>query len=149
MINICHCSLDIKPSSLEYKSLPSSKISVNSLDAKATFNLAVKSAPDYPYISELDFSLAEIPDFNLKIEPQSERLVASGKNLHNFFTPLTSFVRCSGLKGVDLGSIPILSSWIKSSISNSLAYYLSPQHISIDIPAWLRGDETVATYFES
>jgi hypothetical protein len=48
------------------------------LDAKATFNLDVKINPDYPYISFFDVSLVEIPDFNLKIEPQSERLVAWG-----------------------------------------------------------------------
>lgn len=64
---------DIRPSSLEYRSLPSTKLSVNSLDVTATLSLAVKCTPDYPYISFLNVSLVEIPDFNLKIEPQSER----------------------------------------------------------------------------
>lgn len=77
-LHTCHRLIDIKPSSLEYRSLPSTKISVNSLDAKATLNLAVKCTPEYPYISFLDVSLVEIPAFNLKIEPQSQRLVASG-----------------------------------------------------------------------
>lgn len=66
-------SPDIKPSSLEYRSLPSTKVSVNSLDAKATLRVSVTCSPDYPYVSFLNISLAEIPDFNLRIEPQSER----------------------------------------------------------------------------
>jgi hypothetical protein len=48
------------------------------LDAKGTFNLSVKCTPEYPYISFLNISLVEIPDFNLKIEPQRERYVALG-----------------------------------------------------------------------
>jgi len=117
--------LDIKPSSLEYRSLPSTKVSINSLDAKATLSISVKCSPDYPYVSFLNISLAGIPDFNLRIEPQSE----------------------SGLKGIDFGSFPIVSQWIKSSINSALAGYLSPQYISIDVLAWLKGDDKIATYF--
>mmetsp|Transcript_10908 Transcript_10908/g.26895 ORF Transcript_10908/g.26895 Transcript_10908/m.26895 type:complete len:1052 (+) Transcript_10908:143-3298(+) len=119
--------LDIKPSSLEYQSLPSTKISINSLDARATLSVSIKCSPDYPYVSFLDISLADIPDFNLRIEPQSE----------------------SGLKGIDFGSFPIVSKWIKSSISAALAKYLSPQYISIDILAWLTGNDKIVTYHES
>jgi Ca2+-dependent lipid-binding protein len=47
----------------------------------------------------------------------------------------------SGLKGVDFGSFPVVSSWIKSSINAALSDYLLPQYISIDVLAWLNGDE--------
>ena len=116
--------LDIKPSTLEYKSLPSTKVSINSLDAKATLDVSVICSPVYPYVSFLNVSLAEIPAFSLRIEPQSE----------------------SGLKGFDFGSFPIVSSWIKSSINAALSKYLLPQYISIDVLAWLDGDDQITTY---
>ena len=78
----------------------------------------------YPYISFLNVSLAEIPAFSLRIEPQSE----------------------SGLKGFDFGSFPIVSSWSKSVVSAPvLSEYLLPQHISINVLAWLNGDEVITT----
>jgi|688.fasta_scaffold2076866_2 Ca2+-dependent lipid-binding protein len=77
---LANCSLlpvsppqDIKPSTLEYRSIPSTKVSINSLDAKATLDVSVKCTPDYPYISFLNISLVEIPAFSLRIEPQNER----------------------------------------------------------------------------
>jgi hypothetical protein len=53
----------------------------------------------------------------------------------------------SGLKGVDFGSFPVVSSWIKGSINAALSDYLSPQYISIDVLAWLNGDESIVMYF--
>ena len=55
----------------------------------------------------------------------------------------------SGLKGIDFASFPIVSKWIKSSINTALSSYLEPQNISIDILAWLRGDDRIVSYFES
>jgi hypothetical protein len=86
---------DIKPCTLEHKSLPSTKVSINSLNVKATLDVYVICSPLYPYISFLNVSLAEIPAFSLRIEFQSE----------------------SGLKGFDFGSFPIVCSWIKSVVS--------------------------------
>jgi hypothetical protein len=53
----------------------------------------------------------------------------------------------SGLKGVDFGSFPVVSSWMKSSINAALSYYLTPHYISIDVLAWLNEDESVVKYF--
>ncbi|KAL3811172.1 hypothetical protein ACHAXA_002736 [Cyclostephanos tholiformis] len=117
--------LDIKPSTLEYRSIPSTKVSINTLDAKATLDISIKCSPDYPYISFINISLVEIPAFSLRIEPQGE----------------------SGLKGVDFGSFPVVSSWMKSSINAALSYYLTPHYISIDVLAWLNEDESVVKYF--
>jgi Ca2+-dependent lipid-binding protein len=69
----CFFSLDIKPSTLEYRSIPSTKVSINTLDAKATLDISIKCSPDYPYISFINISLVEIPAFSLRIEPQGER----------------------------------------------------------------------------
>ena len=91
--------------------------------SKATLDAYVICSPLYPFISFLNVSLAEIPAFSLRIEPQSE----------------------SGLKGFDLGSFPIVSSWIKSSINAALSEYLVPQYISINVLAWLNGDEVITT----
>lgn len=126
LMNDASLVLEIKPSQLPYRSLPSTRVSINSLDATATLNLAVKCSQEYPYISFLSISLVEIPDYNLKIEPQSD----------------------SGLKGIDLGSFPVVSRWIKSSINSALSSYLTPQHISIDVLALLRGDGDIVAYIE-
>ena len=73
-------SLDIKPSTLEYRSIPSTKVSINTLDAKATLDVSMKCSPDYPYISFINISLVEIPAFSLRIEPQGERWVRCHQN---------------------------------------------------------------------
>eukprot|EP01082_Thalassiosira_pseudonana_P003356 g2950.t1 g2950 contig12:1131315-1134421(+) len=112
--------LDIKPSSLDYKMVPSTKVSINSFDAQMTMDVSVKVSAEYPYISFVNVSLAEIPDFNLRIVPQQE----------------------SGLKGVDFASFPLISKWVKEAINSALGYYLSPQFISVDIPGWLYGNAT-------
>jgi len=118
--------LDIRPSSLEYKTLPTTKISINSLDTQVKLDAYVKGIPDYPYISTVNITLSEIPDVNLRIIPQSE----------------------SGLKGVDFGSFPVVSKWVKDLGYSTLAEYLKPQYLSINIPNWLRGDGEIISYFK-
>ena len=81
---------------------------MNSLDVKANINLVVKCSSSYPYVSFLSLSLVDIPDFNVRIEPIGE----------------------SGLRGVDFGSFPVVSKWIKGSINAALSNYLSPHYIS-------------------
>lgn len=53
--------------------VPSTKVSINSFDAQMTMDVSVKVSAEYPYISFVNVSLAEIPDFNLRIVPQQER----------------------------------------------------------------------------
>lgn len=66
--------LDVSPSSLDYKMVPTTTLSINSLDAELQLDVSLKSIPDYPYISSMNVSLSqEIPDFSLRIEPQSQR----------------------------------------------------------------------------
>ena len=43
--------LDVSPSSLEYKMVPKTTLSVNSLDAELTLDVSLTSRPSYPYIS--------------------------------------------------------------------------------------------------
>lgn len=66
--------LDISPSSLDYKMVPTTTLSVNSLDAELQLDVSMKCIPSYPYISNVNVSLSqEIPDFSLRIEPRSQR----------------------------------------------------------------------------
>ena len=67
--------------------------------------------------------------------------------MSNISCPVPSF-HDSGLKGIDFGSFPVVSKWIKSSINTSLAQYLAPHYISVDILAWLKGKDTITTYYE-
>mmetsp|Transcript_11802 Transcript_11802/g.23737 ORF Transcript_11802/g.23737 Transcript_11802/m.23737 type:complete len:1031 (+) Transcript_11802:85-3177(+) len=118
--------LDISPSSLDYKMVPTTTLSINSLDTELQLDVSVKNIPSYPFVSYVNVSLShEIPDFSLRIEPRSQ----------------------NGLKGVDFGSFPLISKWIKESIVESLHEYVAPNYISIDIPAWLNGDPRIVSYF--
>lgn len=66
--------LDISPSSLDYKMVPTTTLSINSIDAELQLHVSVTSIPTYPYISNVNVSLThEIPDFSLRIEPRSQR----------------------------------------------------------------------------
>ena len=53
----------------------------------------------------------------------------------------------SGMKGVDFGSFPLISKWIKESIVESLREYVTPKYLSFDVPAWLNGDTRIVSYF--
>ena len=64
---------DIKPSSLEYKMVPSTKVAINSLDLQMSLDLSVQATSEYPYVSFVNVSLSELPDFSLRIVPQQER----------------------------------------------------------------------------
>lgn len=61
---------------------------------------------------------------------------------------MSALAIASGLKGIDFGSFPIISKWIKSSINQVLADYLAPKYISIDVLAWLQGEDTMVRYYE-
>ena len=60
----------IKPSSLEYKSLPSSYFSLNSFAASFSILLKITTdIPDYPYVSSLDLALTHVPDLHFRVQP--------------------------------------------------------------------------------
>jgi hypothetical protein len=65
--------LDIKPSSLEYKMVPSTKVAITSLDLHMSLDVSVQAATEYPYLSFANISLSELPSFSLGIVPQQER----------------------------------------------------------------------------
>ncbi|KAL7485327.1 hypothetical protein ACHAW6_010921 [Cyclotella cf. meneghiniana] len=118
--------LDIKPSSLEYKMVPSTKVAINSFGLQLPLDLSVQATSEYPYISFVNLSLSSIPDFSLRIVPQQE----------------------SGLRGIDFGSFPLISKWVKEVINSFVEDYRSPHYISIDIPAWLMGiQDNIVKYF--
>jgi Ca2+-dependent lipid-binding protein len=64
---------DIKPSALEYKMVPSTKVAINSLDLQMSLDVAIQATSEYPYISFVNISLSGVPEFSLRIVPQQER----------------------------------------------------------------------------
>jgi len=104
----------VKLSSLEYSLMPSTKLSVNTMDMKVPLDVAATVSPVYPFISTLNISLAEIPPVRVRITPLSDN---------------------SGLRGVDLGSLPVISTWIQDAIESTLSEYVSPRYISVDLKA--------------
>lgn len=126
--------------------LPSTKVAISSLDAHVSLDVSVKGSWDYPYVDFVNVSLSKIPDFNLRIVPQSERYVSKLLERCNFLHLIcsnnlwtTHFIYHSGLKGVDFGSFPVVSKWVKDVINSALVDYLTPQYLSIDIPGWITG----------
>jgi Ca2+-dependent lipid-binding protein len=56
----------------------------------------------------------------------------------------------SGLKGIDFGSFPLISKWVKEVINSSIVDYITPRYVSINVPAWLMpvgDDEHVVNYY--
>tara|TARA_B110000305_G_C18813931_1_gene348271 strand:+ start:248 stop:493 length:246 start_codon:yes stop_codon:yes gene_type:complete len=78
--------------------LPSTKIAVSNLDTKLPLEISASLIPDYPFFHFFNASLAHPTQTNLKIK----------------ITPISEQ---SGLKGMNLGNVPVLSTWIKESIS--------------------------------
>ena len=109
-------SLDVKLSSLDYALLPSTQISAHSFEANLPLKVKVASIPEYPFISVLEFSLSESPECHIRITPLSDD---------------------SGLRGIDLGSLPVIREWIQRAIQDTLSDYVAPKFVSFDYAAWM------------
>lgn len=48
-----------------------------------------------------------------------------------------SKISFSGLRGVDVGSLPLIREWVKDTIRETLSEYVTPKYIAIDLAAWL------------
>ena len=109
--------------------MPSTKVAINSLDLQMSLDVSIQGTPEYPYLSFVNISLSEIPDFSLRIVPQQE----------------------SGLNGIDFGSFPLISKWVKEVINNSIIDYITPHYIAINVPAWFIGsaseNENIVDYY--
>lgn len=75
---------------------------------KAVLQLDAK----YPFVSKIELSMVNQPFCNLRVTPVSND---------------------SGLKGVDLGSIPFINDWIQDAIKTGLSAYVAPRYISLDL----------------
>lgn len=113
----------MKLSSLDYALLPTTKISAHSFEASLPLKVVVSSTPDYPYISLLEFSLSKSPECNIRITPLSDD---------------------SGLRGIDLGSLPVIRDWIQRAIHETLSDYVSPKFVSFDYAAWMTSQPETA-----
>ena len=80
--------------------LPSTLISISDLDARVPLKVTFSPTPDYPFAGPLKFSIeGGLPSVKFKVLPVSES---------------------SGLKGIDLNSMPLLSTWIKDGLDSVL-----------------------------
>ena len=108
---------EVKLSSLSYALLPSTKIRIHNLDFRASLRAVLELDPNYPFVSTLELSLTQQPDCNFRVTPVSND---------------------SGLKGVDLGSIPFINDWIQDAIKVGLSTYVAPRFISFNLAELLR-----------
>jgi hypothetical protein len=51
--------------------------------------------------------------------------------------PMYRGLSFSGLRGVDVGSLPMIREWVKDVIRETLLEYVAPKYIAIDVAAWL------------
>mmetsp|Transcript_54298 Transcript_54298/g.65490 ORF Transcript_54298/g.65490 Transcript_54298/m.65490 type:complete len:933 (-) Transcript_54298:226-3024(-) len=110
--------LEVKLSSLDYALLPSTKLSIHAVDVRLSVELSVTFIPESPFISFLNVSIAEMPKVNVRITPLSHS---------------------SGLRGVDLASLPLMNRWVQDAINLALEPYISPRYVSIDVSSFLYG----------
>jgi len=89
--------------------LPTTMISVTDLDTRIPLRVAFEPSFGYPFSEPLEISvLGDCRDIGFKVLPLS---------------------KSSGMQGVDLNSLPLLSSWIKEGLQSSLAALRSPNFI--------------------
>ena len=104
--------IDIKLSTLDYALLPSTQVAIHSFDMRLPLELTVEMMHQYPFVKGIKASLTKVPPCRVRVTPLSEN---------------------SGLKGVDLGSLPVLNDWIQEALRDALEEYLAPSYISFDI----------------
>ena len=104
--------IDIKLSTLDYALLPSTQVAIHSFDMRLPLELTVEMMHQYPFVKGIKASLTKVPPCRVRVTPLSEN---------------------SGLKGVDLGSLPVLNDWIQEALHDALEEYLVPSYISFDI----------------
>ena len=104
--------IDIKLSTLDYALLPSTQVAIHSFDMRLPLELTVEMMHQYPFVKGIKASLTKVPPCRVRVTPLSEN---------------------SGLKGVDLGSLPVLNDWIQEALHDALEEYLAPSYISFDI----------------
>ena len=104
--------LDIKLSTLDYALLPSTQVAIHSFDMRLPLELTVEMMHQYPFVKGIKASLTKVPPCRVRVTPLSEN---------------------SGLKGVDLGSLPVLNDWIQEALHDALEDYLAPSYIAFDI----------------
>ncbi|GMI04434.1 hypothetical protein TrVE_jg7474 [Triparma verrucosa] len=110
--------LMLKLSTLSHALLPSTLISVSDLDARIPLKLTFQPTLDYPFAGPIDFSIeGGLPEVKFKVLPVSES---------------------SGLKGVDLNGMPLLSTWIKQGLNSVLEEFVDPGFVRFDLDRYLK-----------
>lgn len=87
-------------------------MAIHSFDMRLPVELTVEMMHQYPFVKGIKASLAKVPPCRVRVTPLSEN---------------------SGLRGVDLGSLPVLNDWIQEALHDALEEYLAPSYIAFDI----------------
>ena len=116
--------VDISLSTLDYALLPKTQVAIHSFDMRLPVELTVEMMHQYPFVKEIKASLTQVPPCRVRVTPLSKN---------------------SGLRGVDLGSLPVLNDWIQEALHDALEEYLSPAYIAFDIKSlfYAPDDESV------
>ena len=117
-------NVDISLSTLDYALLPKTQVAIHSFDMRLPVELTVEMMHQYPFVKEIKASLTQVPPCRVRVTPLSKN---------------------SGLRGVDLGSLPVLNDWIQEALHDALEEYLSPAYIAFDIKSlfYAPDDESV------
>lgn len=74
--------------------------------------VTVEMMQEFPFVKGIKVSLSEVPPCRVRVTPLSEN---------------------SGLRGVDLGSLPVLNDWIQEALHDALEEYLAPAYVAFDL----------------
>ena len=109
--------LKLALSSSPHAMLPTTTISVTELDARMALTVSFNSSVSYPFVSPLRLSVPETCcDIDFKVAPRSET---------------------SGMKGVNLNSLPVISTWIREGISSEVGKFRFPRYVEVDVGRYL------------
>ena len=104
--------IEMKLSTLDYALLPSTQVAIHSFDMRLPLEVTVEMMQEFPFLKGIKVSLSEVPPCRVRVTPLSEN---------------------SGLRGVDLGSLPVLNDWIQEALHDSLEEYLVPSYVAFDL----------------
>mmetsp|Transcript_39795 Transcript_39795/g.81876 ORF Transcript_39795/g.81876 Transcript_39795/m.81876 type:complete len:237 (-) Transcript_39795:174-884(-) len=102
----------MKLSTLDYALLPSTQVAIHSFDMRLPLEVTVEMMQEFPFLRGVKVSLSGVPPCRVRVTPLSEN---------------------SGLRGVDLGSLPVLNDWIQEALHDSLEEYLVPSYVAFDL----------------
>lgn len=78
---------DVKLTSLEYALLPSTKVSISSLQANLSLKVTAIASPSNPFISAIHIAMIQVPSCSARVMPLGDERYVKAHRLNELRTP--------------------------------------------------------------